>query len=280
MEKQHEEILNRFEKQLETTLNLRYLIPMLENRNLLTKEEVVEVSDTNITKPERNIKFLSILKTKGSRAFSHFLEALHEEKKHCGHEDMYHKLSASNTEPINVTSGSTHSSAEDLSSHSPHSDTMEHVTNTDAQAEYSSTSSLSGMMSASDNNLDGSLDTSFKEFVEQSIRKLEETFNKSTNSIKNELRDLKNVVTNLQRDVHYLQQRPEYSSTIEGVSEPRANDNSHLKLSAANRQKNMNLQSQHGYASGVGQFSNSKEDPQEAKVRSYRYSYTYTCLIS
>lgn len=92
MDKRHEQILNDFEQELKWTLNLSYLMSNLVKRKLLTEDEVAQLKHPNKINSEKNGEFLNILKTKGSKAFPRFLEALKEEEQHLGHEDLYDKL--------------------------------------------------------------------------------------------------------------------------------------------------------------------------------------------
>ena len=93
MEARHDQILTDFAKVLKKTLNLTYLLPHLLQKRLVTAEEDEQLRQANRSTLDKNDEFLRILKTKGSTAFSKFLEALYEENQHLGHEDLYDKLS-------------------------------------------------------------------------------------------------------------------------------------------------------------------------------------------
>lgn len=212
MEKQHEKMLAYFEKDLEKTLKLFYLLPKLVDRKLVTAEEEALLNDPDKSDSKKNIEFLSILKTKGSRAFGRFLEALNEEKEHCGHEDMYDKLlNASSKVDHLSTYGSDQSSRhsfgfedDTISSRSPTSETMSHVTSGASR----SNSSLETMV-----NDNSDFFVEFKSSVENSLK-----------SIQAQLTDLQTTVKRLENDVHHLQNRSDYSSTLEPRTSSQSRD--------------------------------------------------------
>ena len=94
------EVLNNCDRDLITTLNLTFLLPYLNECKLLANEEVASLSKCDQTTPrarsEVNKRFLDILKSKGSRAFSLFLNALQKEDQHIGHKDLYDLLHKEN----------------------------------------------------------------------------------------------------------------------------------------------------------------------------------------
>ena len=103
MDQGHSKLLDKFSCELKTTLNLRCLFPCLRDKQLLTSEEQQQLrkllesaqEDDQPEDQEQNatVRFLKILKTKGSKVFQLFLETLKDEKEHLGHNDLYETLS-------------------------------------------------------------------------------------------------------------------------------------------------------------------------------------------
>ena len=85
-------MLTDLAQELKATINLEYLLTGVVKRKLLTDGEVAKLRHPNKSSLEKNDQFLNILKTKGSKAFAKFMEALNEEKEHLGHEDLYERL--------------------------------------------------------------------------------------------------------------------------------------------------------------------------------------------
>ena len=92
MERRHVEVLNTCDHDLMMTLNLPFLLPHLKECKLLAEKEVASLSKPGLNPPEVNRHFLNILKSKGSRAFSLFLNALKKEDEHIGHRELYELL--------------------------------------------------------------------------------------------------------------------------------------------------------------------------------------------
>ena len=92
IERRHLEVLNTCDHDLMTTLSLPFLLPHLKECKLLAEKEVASLSKPGLNPPEVNRHFLDILKSKGSRAFSLFLNALKKEDEHIGHQDLYELL--------------------------------------------------------------------------------------------------------------------------------------------------------------------------------------------
>ena len=94
MERRHNKIISEHSEVIVRTLNLQCLLPHLKKRRLVTEEESQQLRQQHYkTSLERNEEFLQILKSKGSKAFSLFVEALVGEKDHLGHEDLVRILS-------------------------------------------------------------------------------------------------------------------------------------------------------------------------------------------
>ena len=206
MEKRHEHILNELGKELKSTLDLSYLLPGLVKRKLLTDGDVAKLSHPSKSSLEKNEEFLNILKTKGSKAFPKFLEALQEEDQHLGHEDLFEKLSNADKKMINtLSSNSSQSSVEMIpeSVQDPNS-----PTHSRPRSRPNSASSVATQLStASETRIMAAME-SLKSHVEQSIKSLE-------NRISNQIDILK-------REVQYLKSRPASargsSSTLESSS--------------------------------------------------------------
>ena len=92
MERRHVEVLNSCDYDLMTTLSLPFLLPHLQECKLLAEKVVASLSKPDLNPPEVTRHFLNILKSKGSRAFSLFLNALKKEDEHIGHRDLYELL--------------------------------------------------------------------------------------------------------------------------------------------------------------------------------------------
>ena len=90
-----EKVLDEFASDLRSSLNLSYLLPHLMGKKLLTTSEeqrLLEERDRD-THDENNNKFICYLKTRGSHAFTLFLEALRDETEHLGHVNLYERMS-------------------------------------------------------------------------------------------------------------------------------------------------------------------------------------------
>lgn len=207
MEKRHEHILNEFGQELKSTLNLSYLTPGLVKRKLLTDGEVANLRHPNKSTLEKNDEFLNILKTKGSKAFTKFLEALQEEDQHLGHEDLYEKLLSADKKMNNtMSSNSSQSSVEIIP------DTLQDPANSPThsrpRSRPTSASSIGTQLSvASETRLMAAME-SLKNHVDQSIKSLESR--------------ISNQIDILKREVQYLKSRPGSSrgssSTLESSS--------------------------------------------------------------
>ena len=102
MEKRYEQILVELGQELKANLNISYLLSNLVNQGLLTVEEEATLKLSSQSDLQKNSKFLSILITKGCQAFSKFLQALNEEHKHLGHQDLYRKLLTADKNYLNT----------------------------------------------------------------------------------------------------------------------------------------------------------------------------------
>lgn len=92
MEKGQQMILDEFALDLQSSLNLSYLLPHLMKRKLLTASEEHRLKSEAKTDRDSNSQFIDYLKTKGSHAFDLFLEALKDETEHLGHVDLYKRM--------------------------------------------------------------------------------------------------------------------------------------------------------------------------------------------
>ena len=95
MSQREVDLLSKYENDLMTTLDLSYLLPHLIKCGLLTSnDEDLLTKQESVTREGAIKKFLSILKTKGQTAFTLFTKALHNERKHLGHESLYKVLTS------------------------------------------------------------------------------------------------------------------------------------------------------------------------------------------
>ena len=208
MERRHEHILNEFGQDLKTTLNLSYLLDGLVKRKLLTDKEGAQLRLPSKSSLEKNDEFLNILKTKGSRAFAKFLEALQEEDQHLGHEDLYDKLSNADKKST-MSSNSSQSSIEVVQdrdsvqdqqtgssspTHSRPRSRTNSLSSIGTQLSVASETRIMAAMESLKNHVDQSLMESLKNHVDQSMKTLE---SKITTQI-----DI------LKREVQYLKSRP------------------------------------------------------------------------
>ena len=171
MEKWHEHILNELGQELKSTLDLSYLLPGLVKRKLLTDGDVAKLRHPSKSSLEKNEEFLNILKTKGSKAFPKFLEALQEEDQHLGHEDLFEKLSNADKKMINtMSSNSLQSSVEMIpdSVQDPNSSTHSRP-----RSRPNSASSVATQLSAASETRIMAAMESLKNHVDQSIKSLE-----------------------------------------------------------------------------------------------------------
>ena len=146
MDRIHLKLLDSFFSELSATLNLRYLFRHLTDRNLITCEEEQQLQKllkAEDSQPDlertANITFLKILKTKGSKAFELFLQALKDEEKHLGHNDLHHTLSQHDKRSRSGSSSSVFEPGVDEQKQDhfqPNSDTIRYAS--DSSAGYSS----------------------------------------------------------------------------------------------------------------------------------------------
>ena len=223
MEKSHEKILDDFKSDLKRTINLSCLLPHLVRRKLLTSKEEQELKNQTKTAHDANSEFLDILKTKGSRAFSLFLETLRDEDEHMGHDDLFKKLSAADCndqETFNMLvasqqppdgirhsasePGTRHESKEVSPSHSPKTKSRSHG-KTKSYRRISSTSELGTQSTAIEKCL---------ESITQRLVQLE----KAVNDNRFELDRLNNTYQRLLTTVSARNVRPDSRDSITGSS--------------------------------------------------------------
>ena len=92
MEAHHDKILSDYYELILEKLNVTCLLPNLKKKKLVTDEEYQLLEHSN-NRFDASSQFFVILKTKGRRAFSLFLDALSEDKNHPDHKDLWSKLS-------------------------------------------------------------------------------------------------------------------------------------------------------------------------------------------
>ena len=226
MEKRHEQILTDFAQELKSTLNLPCLLPGVIKRKLLTNGEVAQLKHPNKPNLEKNYEFLNILKTKGSKAFVKFLEALQEEDQHLGHEDLYAKLSSADSETMTwqmnmvphtmpMCANSSQSAVEEIANSNSVQSNLQILSSESVALQSSVPSHYSGAESggsivtpisvASENRIIAYLDASLKKHLDQSMRGLE-------NKIWSKIDTLEIVVKKIDRDVQCLRRLPGYSA--------------------------------------------------------------------
>ena len=87
------EILQGLQSDMEITIQLTHLLPILSAKRLVTQSEFQELSnDGKETDLEKNRKLIRIIIGKGEKAFDLFIEALQEEREHLGHDSLAKKL--------------------------------------------------------------------------------------------------------------------------------------------------------------------------------------------
>ena len=69
-------------------LNANSLLPFLQRERLVTPAECEVLMSDYKTKTEKNQYLLSILPSKGEKAFQRFVKCLDEDKDHSGHADL------------------------------------------------------------------------------------------------------------------------------------------------------------------------------------------------
>lgn len=234
MDKRHEQILNDFGQELKTTLNIPCLLPGLVKRKLLTDAEIAQLRHPNKPDLEKNDEFMNILKTKGSKAFGKFLEALKEEDQHLGHEDLYEKLSnADKAYQLKIrnamSSNSSQSSVEAVADsanplQSTRSDTV--ILQQDSRRSspiFSRKNSASSIGTSVGGTVDGGIMSVASETrIMAALDRLDSSFSslrvhvdQSIKNLESKIDTLKTSVNKMELEVQFLKSRPGSSSTIE-----------------------------------------------------------------
>lgn len=86
-------ILQGLQSEIEVTIQLTHLLPILRTKRLLTQSEFQQLSnDGKESDLEKNRKLIRIIIAKGENAFNLFIEALQGEREHLGHESLAKRL--------------------------------------------------------------------------------------------------------------------------------------------------------------------------------------------
>ena len=224
METRHDQILTDFAQVLKKTLNLTYLLPHLLQKRLVTAEEDELLRQQNRSTLDKNNEFLRILKTKGSTAFSKFLEALNEESQHLGHEDIYNKLSQADKNWPFMQTNSLSSLQQvpavdtaDNSSTSPYSEPFESRKSSPNASRKNSTSSFgastTGVSTASETRILNALEATEKRLHDR-VQCVQDEVQDSTHKLTVRIESLEKTVLVIQREVHPTSS----SSTLESSS--------------------------------------------------------------
>ena len=87
------DILQGLQSEMDITIQLTHLLPILRTKRLVTLSEFQQLSsDGKESDLEKNIKLIRIIIGKGEKAFDLFIEALQEEGEHLGHDSLAKKL--------------------------------------------------------------------------------------------------------------------------------------------------------------------------------------------
>ena len=90
-------LLNRYQPDFVTYLDLPSLIPYLNRHSLLTRQQDELLRNEHHTKQDRVLKLLEYIEGKGPEGYKKFVQALREERTHMGHKELYKCLTK--TEP-------------------------------------------------------------------------------------------------------------------------------------------------------------------------------------
>ena len=87
-------VIKKCNSELQQLLNLNCLTPVLYKEGLLTDQEQQELAKEAAVPCKQNSHFVqTILPFKGEQPFKKFLKVLENDKQHCGHKELFERLS-------------------------------------------------------------------------------------------------------------------------------------------------------------------------------------------
>ena len=87
------QILNQLAPAVSSSINLNELMPFLQKHELLTNDEIYDLTNPATAPGKAAQLLLRILKSKGDGTLQKFLCSLNSERRHLGHKDIATKLS-------------------------------------------------------------------------------------------------------------------------------------------------------------------------------------------